>query len=345
MLPTVIDWSPAVDPSAFVSQVRDALNANAAVVLPGDRGYLALWKPGTPVSLPSPAILTFGPDEAATVAGPLPALARRLMFRGWPAPLIIEVPATADSPFATNGHIAFRFPDHPIFETVFPAIADLGCVFVADTGAPTVTAAVAQLGDVVAVAVNAGERPTDLAITRVRVTESGYNILEEGAFAKDEIDRLTARIILFVCTGNTCRSPLAEALAKKRLAERLECDERDLPARGFWVLSAGVAAYGGSPASDESRVIASEFGGNLELHASRPVNPQLLLAADDVIVMTRSHLYALASRFPQFGPQPQLLCGDSDLDDPIGAGIEVYRECAQTILRHLDRFLSDWVKS
>ncbi len=152
----------------------------------------------------------------------------------------------------------------------------------------------------------------------VRGTETGYDVVEEGAFPRDEIDRLAARIVLFVCTGNTCRSPLAESLAKKLLAERLNCTPDELPARGFWLLSAGVAAHGGGPASEESVAVAAEFGADLSRHASRPVNPQLLLAADDVIAMTRGHLHALEARYPGAGPAARLLGGDEDLDDPIG---------------------------
>ena len=173
----------------------------------------------------------------------------------------------------------------------------------------------------------------------------GYTITEPGAFPADEIERLAARIVLFVCTGNTCRSPMAEALAKKVLADRLGCTPDELPGRGFWVLSAGISAWGGGPASAESVTVAAEFGADLGAHASRPVNPQLLLAADDVIVMTQSHLHALAARYPGMGPTARLLCGDEDLDDPIGAGEEVYRECARTILQHVERFLPEWVGS
>ena len=90
---------------------------------------------------------------------------------------------------------------------------------------------------------------------------------------------------------------------------------------------------------------AAELGTDLSEHYSRPVSPQLLLAADDVIAMTRDHLDALAARYPGVGPAPRLLCGDEDLDDPIGADAEVYRACARTILEHLERFLPEWVGS
>jgi protein-tyrosine phosphatase len=358
-MPTVIDWSPAVDPSDVVRLTREALGTGGAVVLPGDCGYLALWKPGTRVELPAPALLVWGPDEAAALGLSLPPAARRLMFRAWPAPLVIEVPAPVELPATRNGFVRLRYPEQTLFDLVIPAVADLGPMLVADTGDATAGAAVERLGEVVGLAVNAGERPVS-APTVVRVmnppssapcfagTDAGWNITEPGAFPQREIERLAARIVLFVCTGNTCRSPLAEGLAKKVLADRLGCTVDELPARGFWVLSAGVATYGGSPAAMEAVTVAAEFGADLSGHASRPVNPQLLLAADDVIAMTRSHLHALASRFPvtgPTGPAVRLLGGEEDLDDPIGAGEEVYRECARTILRYLERFLPEWVGS
>ena len=58
--------------------------------------------------------------------------------------------------------------------------------------------------------------------------------------------------VLFVCTGNTCRSPLAEALCKKRLADKLNCDPSALPQRGYQVLSAGLVATGGGGAAEEA---------------------------------------------------------------------------------------------
>src|SRR4051812_36151663 len=97
-MPTVIDWSPAVDPSAVVRQTREALAAGAAVVLPGDCGYLALWRSGTRIELPAPALLVWGPDEAAALGLSVPAAARRLMVRAWPAPLVIELPTTVELP-------------------------------------------------------------------------------------------------------------------------------------------------------------------------------------------------------------------------------------------------------
>src|SRR5262245_11203420 len=338
-MPTVIDWNAMVDPSEIVRQGRDTLTGGGVVVLPGDCGYLALWKPGVRIELPAPALLPWVADARGLE---IPPIARRLMFRAWPAPLIVEVPAADSVPAATNGFVRLRYPEHPVCEAMIPAVAESGAVLVADTGDATAAAALARLGEVVGLAVNAGEQPVN-SPTVVRVTNSGYEITQPGAFPTDEIQRLAARIILFVCTGNTCRSPLAEGLAKKLLADRLGCSVSELPARGFWVLSAGVAAYGGGLASEESCAVAAEFGADLSGHVSRQVNPQLLAAADDVIAMSESHLRALQTRGSHLGPTPRLLCGDEDLEDPIGASLDVYRECGRTILQHLERFLLEWV--
>ncbi|MFO0802303.1 MAG: hypothetical protein U0791_04170 [Gemmataceae bacterium] len=330
-MPAVLEWSPSVDPSDLVARVRESLASGSLTVLPGDCGYVILASPG------SPHLARLGDLPAnQLIYNPLPhgpLIAKRLMFRAWPAPLVIEVNDTR-----------YRIPDHLVSEAIYPAVHENGRLrptLVFDAGLPTVEAVLAKYGDAVSLAVSAGKQAVARP-TVVRCSESGWSITEHGAFPEAEIVRLAARIVLFVCTGNTCRSPLAEGIARTMLAERLACTEAELPARGFWMLSAGVAAFGGSPASPESADIAAEFGANLESHRSRPVNPQLLAAADDVIAMTRGHAYSLAANYPDIGPAPVLLCGSDDLDDPIGSSLDVYRTCAQTIQQHLKRFIAEW---
>lgn len=149
--------------------------------------------------------------------------------------------------------------------------------------------------------------------------------------------------ILFVCTGNTCRSPLAAALAARMLAARLGCAESELPARGFTVQSAGVMAVPGEPASALGIEAARLYGADLSGHASRPVDAALVSGADVVLAMTRGHALALALRYPEAAARVRLLCRDgADLDDPIGGDAAVYAACAQVIATELTWHLAEW---
>jgi protein-tyrosine-phosphatase len=153
------------------------------------------------------------------------------------------------------------------------------------------------------------------------------------------------RSVLFVCTGNTCRSPLAEALCKKLLADRLGVSEADLPARGFTVRSAGVSAFHGDAASPEAVEVAARWGVDLSGHRSRPVNPEVLVAATDVVAMTGGHVAVLALRYPGYGPEPMVLGMSEDVPDPIGGDRADYEACASMIVAHLNRMIAEWTRT
>ncbi len=134
--------------------------------------------------------------------------------------------------------------------------------------------------------------------------------------------------VLFICTGNTCRSPMAEGLLRVATADRQD----------FTVGSAGVAASKGYPASHETLMALKKRGASLVGFKSRPVTEAILKASTHVFAMTEGHLSALESRFPQYSDKFYLLrefTGPSsrrspaDVPDPIGMGPAAYEEVAQ----------------
>ena len=153
------------------------------------------------------------------------------------------------------------------------------------------------------------------------------------------------RSILFICTGNTCRSPLAESLCNTKLALSLGCSVENLRERGFIVQSAGLAALPGQPAADEALQVARELDADLSQHCSQLLNEALLRQATHVFVMTQNHQLLLLDYFPDKGPTPRILSPTgADLDDPIGCDLAVYRSCAQAILQALDLLLPELQK-
>jgi protein-tyrosine phosphatase len=208
--------------------------------------------------------------------------------------------------------------------------------------AVTAAEVVERLGDGVALVVDDGRCRFAQPSTVVKVNGDRWDVLRVGVVSPELLQRQVSCLIVFVCTGNTCRSPLAEGLCKKLLADRLGCAVEELPRRGFLVLSAGTSAMMGGPAAEEAVAAAEALGADLRGHRSRPLTADLAAQADHLVVMTRGHSLAVAEQFARLGLRPRLLHpGGEDVPDPIGGDQPVYQECAQQIWRHLERFVAE----
>jgi protein-tyrosine phosphatase/ribose 5-phosphate isomerase B len=136
--------------------------------------------------------------------------------------------------------------------------------------------------------------------------------------------------VLFVCTGNTCRSPMAEGLFRKAVEGRGD----------FQVLSAGVSAHAGDKPNPETVKLLAGRKISLDGFRSQPVTAELLEKVTHVFAMTSGHLDMLESLFPDYADKFYLVCEfvdlpgrgvAADLPDPFGMGRKAYEDAAKTL--------------
>ena len=138
--------------------------------------------------------------------------------------------------------------------------------------------------------------------------------------------------ILFVCTGNTCRSPMAQTMFNQAASEGITAD------------SAGIFAVFGSPASSAALEVMQERGFDLSIHSSKPLTSKLIFENDLILTMEIHHAEALKKSYSEFEDKIFTLKGytdgeDADISDPFGEGLEAYGHCADEIQAAVDKLL------
>jgi protein-tyrosine phosphatase len=284
----------------------------------------------------------------------VPATARRLIEAAFPGPVTVLLETggrLADSELDNEtlrvrlcweGHIGLRCPDEPVTAEILrrcggPVV--MPSANLAGQSSPRNATAVRDaLDGRVDLLLDQGPTRLGTDSTIVKFSGESWQVVREGALDSRQIARLAARRLLFVCSGNTCRSPMAAALARKRLCEKLSCRPAELCEHGWRVESAGLSAHPGAAATGEAVRAVGRLGAEIASHRARPLDEDFLRGADLICCMTAGHLEAVRQRYPEAAERAVLLA-EGDIEDPIGGGMDTYLRAAAEIDQALQDLL------
>ena len=359
------------NPDVLLGRAAAALDEGDVVVLPTETVYGAAGRLDRPAAVAKLRVLRQGAtgpftihvphaDAAEALVGPFSPLARRMTQKLWPGPvaLVFDVSkerrkavakdlAVAETELFVDGTITLRCPDHPaatiVLERCDGPVA-LSRVEVRAGDDPFDEEVIAFLEGKASLVIDAGRTRYSKPSTIVRIEGETYRVVREGIFDARIISRQLETTILFVCSGNTCRSPMASALATRLLKERYHLNgEADLDAAGIRVLSAGTFAMPGLRATPQAVDAVAGMGADLSGHRSRQLTAELIHSADFIFTMGRSHAQSAIAMSPSAAARVMPLDPERDVEDPIGADVSIYRELAGQFVPLIESRLSQTV--
>jgi len=139
------------------------------------------------------------------------------------------------------------------------------------------------------------------------------------------------RIFLFVCSGNTCRSPMAVAISNAEIAARLSPPFQQPDHARVQAISAGTSAHVGAPMTKEARQALHELGFHANGHTARNLTADTANQVEKIFCMTKAHRNAVVDLVPAAAEKTHCLDPDGDIEDPIGQDLAAYVRCARRI--------------
>lgn len=342
------------NPDALCSEVVASLKRGELAVLPTETVYGLAALPSQKDAAQRVASWNGrDPDEPLTyhvsgiadikqLGGKIGLAAERLIERYWPGPLTLVLKGP-------DGPIGVRQPANEFTRKVIEACGEPLWMTPAlpGTAADPVSADPAEIAKASAedasILVDDGASPIGVASTVVRVDKGPLEVIREGILARDEVLGAAADLILFVCTGNTCRSPLAEYMAREVIGQAMGIPADQVLARGIKFASAGTATVPGMSASDGSLEAGAEIGLDLSEHLSQPIDPSLWNRAMKIYCLGDSHRQTLLAEAPECADKIELLRPDGlDIADPYGGDLDVYRRARDEMHAAVKARSGDW---
>ncbi len=368
-MPRILEWKNSEDPRDVVHVTVQSLVEGKLVAVPAETAYHVLASGLNPsavdqlVKLPgraperSPCIFLRSAHEASDYSPKMSMIASRIAQRGWPGPLVLQLPAcdpgslacqlpgsvrealVSENRFLSQRVAAHQAISHAMRLLPGPLVA-APLVDAAGNAACTRQQVEALAGKGLAIIVDDGPTHFGGFATSIRIDENRCTVTSPGVLDQSALTRLGQLTVLLVCTGNTCRSPMAEAILRRLLSERFAKQFAEGQPPPAVAISAGLSAFPGGPASAEAISVMKQRGLSLVHHQSRALSDRLIMQADLVLTMTKSHRNAIVQRWPELSSKTHLLSNNQgDVSDPFGGSEAVYAACAVQI----EQYLRGWV--
>ena len=301
------------------------------------------------------------PEDADTYVPRIRLSTQKLIRNAWPGPVTIvfeldkpdiekqrhKVGRGVFDSLYKNGSIGIRCPDHPIAtallkQTRHPVVApsaNLGGESPAIDGDQVLE----RLSDRIDMLLDGGPSRYGLNSTVVKMGKTGMELLRPGVCSEEHVRTWSRIKFLFVCTGNTCRSPMAEGIFRKYLAEKLHAHVDELEKIGYTVDSAGTLGSVGFPATMQAVIACANKGVDIRSHWNKGLSNELIEESDVIYVMERIHRERVLEMAPGAAERCYLLEEDGQIPDPIGRPQDFYDSCAERIERAVVKRISELV--